>query len=85
MILQKRKRIKVETLKQRRLYYEKIKIAKDCPKNRNFTITKTQNNLYRGVHFGLATYIIGQFHFFLVFKCKKNIKVETLNISTYTL
>jgi hypothetical protein len=26
----KRKRIKMETLKQRRLNYEKIKIAKDC-------------------------------------------------------
>lgn len=30
MILHERKRIKMETLKQRRLNYEKIKTAKDC-------------------------------------------------------
>ena len=30
MILQERKRIKMETLKQRRLNYEKIKTDKDC-------------------------------------------------------
>ena len=30
MILQERKRIKMETIKQRRLNYEKIKTAKDC-------------------------------------------------------
>jgi len=30
MILKERKRIKMETLKQRRLNYEKIKTARDC-------------------------------------------------------
>ena len=49
MILQKRKRIKMETLKQRRLYDEKIKTAKDCPEKKEILHSQKHETIYKEV------------------------------------
>ena len=47
MILQERKRIKMETLKQRRLNYEKIKTAKDCTEKKEIIHSQIQETLLK--------------------------------------
>ena len=47
MILQERKRIKMETLKQRKLNYEKIKTAKDCTEKKEITHSQKHETLLK--------------------------------------
>ena len=47
MILQERKRIKMETLKQRRLNYEKIKTAKDCTEKKEIIHSQKHETLLK--------------------------------------
>ena len=47
MILQERKRIKMETLKQRRLNYEKIKTAKDCTEKKEIIHSEKHETLLK--------------------------------------
>ena len=54
MILQERKRIKMETLKQRKLNYEKIKTAEDCTEKKEIIHSKkTRNSPYGKAPFSL--------------------------------
>ena len=47
MILHERKRIKMETLKQRRLNYEKIKTAKDCTEKKEIIHSQKHETLLK--------------------------------------
>ena len=47
MILQERKRIKMETLKQRKLNYEKIKTAKDCTEKKEIIHSQKHETLLK--------------------------------------
>jgi hypothetical protein len=47
MILQERKRIKMETLKQRRLNYEKIKTVKDCTEKKEIIHSQKHETLLK--------------------------------------